>query len=591
MAPLSELPAQGFAIIPFDDGVTVVGADGIGVLYGVYRLLEHLGFWWFDPAQSHIPTLRDDDLQAWRIIVEAPRARWRGFHTYDRSAPPEFLVWMARNRLNLVGPAEAGLAHKLGISRLAASHDFLAEELSPPELFSEHSDWYGSHNFRRQRIERGDSYFNPAFANPEMGHYVGERLVERLATGDLAWADLLAVWPADARSGTFDESLRARRLGNQSDNLLHFYLMVSQAVREGRISGFLTRPVTVTGISYYETWVPPTNQDITTALSGFDFVQVFHMNERDWHSPVMRPDAWNEPNRRLLTSLDAWQSADLPGGTMEYYNYSILGDLAVTDLPHMFSNIRASTAVNHELFAYMHPLLEEAGPRRLLDVGMAHATWSSNVQESQESFLARYFAARYGVLATQWLAVHRMIASSLRNVRQMFLFTSLEGLLFQHRNYDRPPYEIDEVLAFLERYENGGNRRLPGRIDMLEEEPNSFVGLRESLAIQRLARQRWQAIQAGMPAALRPVIDEDVQWFESTLRRYELLEETVAMYRALFAPPEVNEAESERRASRILALCDSLDTSLLRAAVSGLDQSFVLTPYRSFANEVLRQVN
>lgn len=587
LTPMTSLPAQAYAIVPSSDGVSVVGGDALGTLYGVYRLLEELGFRWFDPRESHVPTLAPGEVHSWRVLVESPRARLRGFRTVDHEAPPSFLVWMARNRLNLVGPADPMLARKLGITLWAASHSYLPEALAADSIFRRHPDWYGSHRFRRQRITDVDSYFNPAFSNPEMGLFVGDALVERLRDdGDLSWAGLLSVWPADARSGTFDESFGARRIGNASDNLLSFQLRLSKTLEAARREGQLSRNVSLGGIGYYETWDLPTNEAIVDRVAARDFVQVLYLNERDWNAPVLLASPENRPNQRLSSFLGSWAATPLSRGVCEFHNYSMLGGLAFTNLRHLFADIRALTVANRGLYCYMHPLLSNAGPRRILDLGLARASWASNRPETQEEFLRGYFEARYGPLAGEWLEVHEIVAASLENVRQMFLFASLEGLLLDQR-HARPEYRPAEVLEWIPRYEAGGTAELPARLDLGSWENDTFVGLSRSLSLQAEALRRWTAVRASAPVEWGPALDQDISWFESTLARYALLAEAVALFRAEHDPegPRVNEVRS--RANEVLRLCDALDGPLLRATVSGIDQAAFLPPYRAWARSVL----
>ena len=78
----------------------IAGSDATGALYGAYELLERFGFRWLSP-------------DAWDQITpkefvpvpveagESPSFQLRGFWATDDRGTEPFLLWMARNKLNL----------------------------------------------------------------------------------------------------------------------------------------------------------------------------------------------------------------------------------------------------------------------------------------------------------------------------------------------------------------------------------------------------------------------------------------------------------------------------------------------------------
>jgi hypothetical protein len=282
----------------------------------------------------------------------------------------------------------------------------------------------------------------------------------------------------------------------------------------------------------------------------------------------------------------AWRIGRLDRGICEYHNYSMLGGLALTNLPYLFEDVRELTRSNSALYCYMHVLETNAGPRRVLDLGIARATWASSEPESQDQFLREYFASRYGPVAESWLGVHKTIAESLANVREMFLFASLESMLLDHRSA-RPTYRPKEVIDWIRLYERGGRQRLPARLDLAWWQTANFIGLERSLMLQAEAERRWDSIRMSAATEWQPALDQDIAWFRSTSDRYRLLARAAALYRAEHARAGPRIEEIRRLGAEMLVLCDSLDGPLLRSTVSGIDQSAFLARYREWARAAL----
>ncbi len=101
----------------------VAGGSRVGTLYGAYNLLYRLGCRWFAPGEIQEQLPRISKLGQWDI-KEQPSFRNRGYYLWEDRGTPDFLLWMARNRMNYwwVGRSGHPLLHKLGI-RLLATRD------------------------------------------------------------------------------------------------------------------------------------------------------------------------------------------------------------------------------------------------------------------------------------------------------------------------------------------------------------------------------------------------------------------------------------------------------------------------------------
>jgi len=236
----ADLDYDGFrgqrsVITPTENHVFITASDRVGVPCGVYRDLEYLGFAWYDPWETQTPDPSIATVRiTWRKLYETPRVKPRGFSIYgSQTVPGKFTTWMARNRFNVGGKPRQFLRHKLGILGWGGDHELLQQEFSRPGLFEQHPEWYALIDGVRQPMVESGNYYNPSFANADAANYFADRMIGRLANGDLQDINVLNIWPTDDRLNRFDQSPAALALGNETDNLLYFNLRALS----GRIPG------------------------------------------------------------------------------------------------------------------------------------------------------------------------------------------------------------------------------------------------------------------------------------------------------------------------------------------------------------------
>jgi hypothetical protein len=571
---------QQFSIATSGRRIHIKAPHRIGVLYGTYRLLEHLGFAWHDQHDTIVPRLEREKPIRWPALHESPAVKHRGFWIYGpQEVPDDYAVWMARNRLNVGGRVRSSLGAMLGILRWDGEHDIVQQEFSREGLFEAHPTWYAFIGGERRRIPPTGPYFNPAYGNPDAARYFAEQLIERLAAGDLQTVDIVNVWHADDRGNAFDQSDAARALGNETDNLLHFYSVICRAISEARLSGRLDRPVTLAGMSYFWTMRPPTNHTFTDQLEGCDYLHLFYLIERDWSGSLVADLDTRDTAREMLENLRAWAAfTTVPSGVVEYHNVSTSGGVAVTDLAHLAANYRAVMSGKSGLYAYMHPLLANPGPRRLTNVLLAKLAWH-DVNTGQPSVapaavMSSYFADRYGSHASEWQAITELMSSSVDNARQIFGFNSLFVVLFQEQIWSEPPYSRTDADSFIAQYRTGGRQQLPGGYSGRGAIAESFRGLDESIAIQDRARARWESVLAEpMSAEVRARMQADVAWFLSTSSRYRLMAATCDY---MLAAPHSTQRQNAR--TRMEAELTFLSASpVLQDTISPLDQRAFLS--------------
>jgi hypothetical protein len=588
----ASLGDQGYVIVPDRGQVFVTANTRVGLLHGVYGLLEELGYAWYDPYDARIPDAAALALpRTWRRIQEVPRVPLRGFWIYGgQPTPDEFAIWLARNKFNLGGTPRLPLQRLLGIKGWGGGHGLLQEEFSRPGLFEQHPDWFAEVNGVRRPVAPTGGYFNPAFVSAEAAAYFAERMVQRLEAGDLRGIDLLNIWPTDDRFNQFDQSAAARALGNETDNLLLFYANVCARLREARAGRRLSRPVTVAGISYFLTMTPPSSASVVAALQDADYLHLFYPIDRDWSGQFDTGLVDRDSNRKILKDMDAWRSLfALKYGVVEYHNVSAFGAVALTDHLNLPANHSILGDGRRELYAYMHPLLRNPGPRRLTNALQARLAWrdastiesTTSLEERAELVTQDYFVRRYGEHAAEWRAIYDLTARSVENSKEMFGINSLSWLLLQPFLWAEPFYTPGEVAGLVGRYRSGGVQDLPAAFSGLVTERATFRGLDESLALQVQARGRWQAVAEGpMDSATRARIESDVAWLEATASRYRLMAASidVAMSRSSGLDESV---ARERVAAEVAILAGS---PVLRDTISPVDQSGFLDLHRKLAN-------
>ena len=575
---------QQFSITPSGRRIYIAAPDRIGVLYGTYRLLEHLGFAWHDQHDAIVPRIEREKPVRWPALHEYPAVKYRGFWIYGpQEVPEDYAVWMARNRLNVGGRVRSPLAAMLGIFRWDGEHDIVQQEFSREGLFEAHPSWYAFIGGERRRIPPTGPYFNPAYGNPDAARYFAERLVERLAVGDLQTVDIVNVWHADDRGNAFDQSEAALALGNESDNLLHFYSVICHAISEARLSGMLDRPVTLAGMSYFRTMQPPTNRTFTDQLEGCDYLHLFYLIERDWSGSLVSDLEARDTTRQMLENLRAWAAfTTVASGVVEYHNVSTSGGVAVTDLAYLADNYRTVMSGKNGLYAYMHPLLTNPGPRRLTNALLAKIAWNEvNTRQpsvAPSTVTSSYFGDRYGSHASAWQEVTELMSRSVENASQMFGLNSLFVVLFQEQIWSEPPYSRTDANSFIAQYRAGGHQQLPGGYSGRDAIAESFRGLDESIAMQDRARAQWETVLAElMSAEVRARMQSDVVWFLSTSSRYRLMAATCDY---ILAAP--HSSEQERARTQMEAELTFLSTSpVLEDTLAPVNQRAFISYHRA----------
>ncbi len=568
-----KMQDQGFVIVDSGGSLFLVGKTRIGCLYAAYALLDELGFKWLTPTDSVIPNLPTVTVPLLPIIEE-PQQRYRGFWTFgdteDRSesdvvVDQQYLLWMARNRLNIAGSVATPYNHKLGIYNWGGGHHVIRDILGLPELFDQHPEWYGQLSGTRVPIRSTDSdfYVNPNFANEQMINYFSQVLIGRLVHGDMREIEIISLWPSDARSTyNWDGSADALAIGNRTDNLLNFYAGIAERLTIAFEQNQINRLVSIAGIAYFTTWDAPTNKSIVARLEHLrNFIQIFYLNERSYSGTINDPVHDSDRNREIVNRIASWhQSANLDYGVVEYLNYSIYSGVANTALQSFASDFAYYSENAGTFFAYTHANRNNIGPRKVTNKLIAQLSWKEYdpsrfqyKQKSAELKTDEYFAISYGDKAAEVKRVYMELAAATSNVAE--IANSCNFTIFQDLVWTPPPLTTSESERLLNACVQGGRqslRDLPFENVFLAE----FVGVADSVArLTTLATTVSRLIDSTtISNAARERLSSEYEWFAITLQRFQLI--SLAIDYRLHTT--VGSAERAAIVSKINVLVDSI---------------------------------
>ncbi len=513
--------------------LAIAGARRVGTLYGVYGFLHRLGCRWFAPGKlhEHVPHIdRIPDINA----AEAPSFLTRGFHAWEDRAPREFLLWMARNRLNYwcVEQSSHPLLHKLGIQMAAGSHDsqsrflnpyaaypydhprFRGDETKPKDphppsddfrgdadrdgalsLFEAHPEWFPLVAGRRvpglQR-DRPTHGTNFCTSNPNAAGEFIRRFADAIAEGPYRDASIIRLWMADG--GKWCRCAACGALGTPTDRYLRLVHRLERAIRKARADGRIARPITIRFLVYSDVLEPP-----SSALpAGFDpttCIATFFPNRRSYLRPIFSPQS--TANAPLHAALLGWAGGTArryrgPLGIGEYYNVSkfhclplVLMHVMARDIPHYHK-----LGARH--FHYMHVATAQWGNRALTNYQMARQLWDVNTD--CEALWRDYFARRYGPAAATMRRFYGSLERAFANVTEL-RYTLARRLDRGKRT--RPLFPTPQL-----RY-----RREPG----VEDDEPTFLEMLEHVSASR--KLLGQALAAELPPRIRARIAEDERLF------------------------------------------------------------------------------
>jgi len=566
---LARLGPQGYRIRSTTvDGrrVTLVAGGGrVGTLYGAYDLLYRLGCRWLAPGEAnedvpHVAGIPDLD------VAERPAFLTRGFHAWEDRADDDFLLWMARNRLNYwaVEQKDHPLLRKLGIRMSCGSHDaqwlflnphapyaynhpqFDGDDEKPDDpypagdayggdadsdgtlsYFEAHPEWFAMRGGRRVP---GISHDNPGFgtnyctSNEHATAEFMKHFVRALVDGPYRDAGVVRFWTLDV--GKWCECPECQALGTRTDRNLLLVHALDQGIKKARAEGKINRPLIVRFLAYADVLEPPSRplpegfDYKTCSATFFPIVRCYVHNfddpecERNTHYRRQLYGWATDPDRHYRGSLCIG----------EYYNVSGYRALPVCFMHTMANDIPYYHRVGARHFHYMHVTTANWGNKALTNYQMARQLW--DVKTDCEALWDDYFSCRYGPAADVMRPFYESLERVFSNVSELKyglarrLNRGAEELFpTSHLRYERKPGEKCDGPTLVEIVEHGRTCRelidqalamnLPERIKArIAEDERTFTYGERTVAYLHECVQAFRLGRSGKREEARPHYDE-----------------------------------------------------------------------------------
>ncbi|NQT16752.1 MAG: DUF4838 domain-containing protein, partial [Planctomycetes bacterium] len=459
---VAALPPEGYrmrsAVVDGRRVTLIAGGGRVGTLYAAYDLLYRLGCRWFAPgeASEQAPQVdRVPDLD----VTQRPSFLTRGFHAWEDRADDDFLIWMARNRLNYwcVQQSNHPLMRKLGIQMSCGGHDLEWRFLNPHEpypynhpkfqgdeqmpadpypagdespndadadgrlsYFEAHPEWYPLQGGRRVPGIRND---NPGFgtnyctSNEHATTEFMKNFAQALVDGPYQNADVVRFWTLDV--GKWCDCTDCKALGTRTDRNLLLVDRANRAIRKARNEGKINRRVIIRFLAYADVLEPPSRPlaadfDYRTASATFfPIVRCYVHNFDDPSCPR---------NAHYLRQLDGWAiqpdrhyQGELCIG--EYYNVSGYRCLPICFMHTMANDIPYYHKIGARHFHYMHVTTGNWGNKTLTNFQMARQIW--DVETDCSLLWDDYFSRRYGPAAGTMREFYETLEKMLSNVSEL----------------------------------------------------------------------------------------------------------------------------------------------------------------------------
>ncbi len=440
--------------------VTVIeGGDRVGIMYGVYAYLEELGmrFYGLGEQGTVYPDTSTPLPRNLNHIVN-PSFLTRGFHAWEDRGNDDFLLWMARNRMNFWTAAEqeTGLCKKLGMKLADGGHvmmmhflnarheypynhpSFKGDEGKPKDpyrtgreylgdtdndgkltYFEAHPEWFGLKKGKRSDNTVDEFGDNFCTSNPDARAEIAKNLVNSLIDGHYRNVDILNFWLMDD-SGRWCECPECAKIGNETDRLLQVVNDILVEIGKARREKRLSRRVELSSLAYLETITPP-SRPLPRDFDYDNFSITFFPIERCYDHALADPSC-TILNRRLCDNYLAWVTGDgrQYRGSMfigEYYNISYL-----KSLPMLYTRMMAAeipwyhrTGANH--FHYMHTPTRLWGTWTLNQYLLGRLLW--DVDADADAIVAEYFAGFYPTTSETTAAFYRELEAACAGFKAM----------------------------------------------------------------------------------------------------------------------------------------------------------------------------
>lgn len=408
---------EEFDIIKDGNDIILQGDSRVGTLYAAYELLEAQGIRWYSPKEEYVPIVSELKMPDFRHYrYDMPKGR--GFHFEQLlKESTTFLVWMARNRMNLHNchAHSKPLQDKLGFVYKTGGHIF--EKILDPMNITEdgryyidaHKDWYG----KRDGEITAENAINAQFcvSNTELMDVLADTVIDRIKNEwknehvfELAGFD---TW------GSCCQCPECLKLGNGSDVTLHFLSHIRKRVDEAYLAGEIDHNIRLSFDIYEgtDTMEPPLNPVPQNLIDAGDF---------GMYSPILRCydhdlyDTSCKKNQIYERCLAGWAKTGMAFAINEYYNVSKFEDLPLLFTKRMKNEIKYYIESGATEIQYMHVPLLEWGIRSLTQYLLAALSRDRNADA--DALIDKYFNDNYGTYAQKAKQAYMLIENATRYI-------------------------------------------------------------------------------------------------------------------------------------------------------------------------------
>jgi len=434
----------------------------VGTLYAAYDLLHRLGCRWFAPGELHevVPDALEGipDLD----VTKQPHFLTRGFHAWEDRGNPEFLLWMARNRLDYwcLEQSNHPLMRKLGIRMATGDHAAQGRFLNPImdypynhavhegdegkpvdpyplndgclgdedgngrlSYFEAHPEWFPLVKGERIPGLRKGGYgvyeFGTNFCSSN-NHAVAEYMknyVQALIDGPYRSADIIRFWVLD--NGRWCECPECLALGRPTDRYLLLVHRLDEEIQKARADGRIHRPINIRFLVYHDVLEPPTLPLPENFNYGTCYATFFPIRRSYVHT-------FDDPacpiNSVYLKQLEGWvkeKERHYRGQICvgEYYNISGFKSLPMCYMHTMCTDIPFYYKIGARHFHYMHVTTRDWGNLALTNYQMARQTF--DVETDCEALWTDYFDQRYGPAAETMRSFYEIVEALFCNSNEL----------------------------------------------------------------------------------------------------------------------------------------------------------------------------
>ena len=391
-----------YTISPTETGVALYGNSRVGALYSAYTFLRMQGIRWYYPGNEgeYVPPKSDK----WTIPTSecdyVPDMHdGRGLDIFAPLKDSEnFLLWMARNRLNIAGDHDltAALGDKLGMTFRIGGHmfePFLAPDKPLADgrtIWESHPEWYGlPENGVREKSQALRNQF--CVSCPDLTDYLADILIGKLR-GEWHHVDRVDIWGFDCGFGTTCQCEKCKSLGNDTDQAIHFLSELRRRLNKTEVKN-----VALVACSYEGTkTMDAPSRPIPENLFERDCVITYPIHRcyaHDFDDPSC------PTNSVYMKQIMPWlnQEKHLPMVMGEYYNVSKYEDLPLTFSKRIKNDLPLYKKMGFSSITYMHPPLYNWGVRALNHMLYAELSWdiTADADKLEEEYYKNLYEDYY----------------------------------------------------------------------------------------------------------------------------------------------------------------------------------------------------